>query len=496
MTNQVKIQLLLKIAQTFKMKTLSYEDKSSDTTFIMLLFFKFRYDYLLEEYAKHIGDLPKKLTLLAIEKQYQDDKVKNQFPHILELQILYKLKSYDNSDRIYHILQNLQKNYEQFYYESLAGFSKVILNYRKGEQISDNQKEALFQLKEELFKGAFDFRLSVNNPNVSFNDVLLHIFSRTSLKNFYTPKALNQIVAAFVKDQHAKSIYDPACGYGSMLIQSLSDSDVTAIYGQDIDEKIIFIAKMNAILSGVDKFKFKVKNSVLKDNSRNDKVDMVITNPPPFFSGSSKEIGSSFSDAMFENYNSNLHNASDSEKFSINMSRRLKEDGLMIQVLPRNILYKEGISAKLRKAYISEINTLDAVIIPNIEESKVKLSSYVILVFDPKRVVRTITKDKVNGNTIIHFEHKNTSTLFIDCSRRKNISPSDIASIYREKSEIPGLSKLVEKELIEANDCSLKISLYIDSSTPAPDRRAIIVNIKKLEIKLVSVQKRLKELLN
>ena len=71
---------------------------------------------------------------------------------------------------------------------------------------------------------------------------------------FYTPSQVSTILAKIVTTGKAKlkSIYDPACGSGSLLLRVAREVDsVGDYYGQEMNRTTFNLARMNMIMHGV-----------------------------------------------------------------------------------------------------------------------------------------------------------------------------------------------------------------------------------------------------
>jgi type I restriction enzyme M protein len=106
---------------------------------------------------------------------------------------------------------------------------------------------------------------------------------------FYTNRNIADLLVSLLDPEPGKSIYDPACGTGSLLFsalkyaQSKGESDLgTFVHCQEINSRTAAIARMNAIIHHIPKVSFEVSDSLLDSGSSDNtgKFDFVITNPP------------------------------------------------------------------------------------------------------------------------------------------------------------------------------------------------------------------------
>lgn len=107
---------------------------------------------------------------------------------------------------------------------------------------------------------------------------------------FYTPLSLIKLLVNFI-DPNVKSIYDPACGTGGILVQlsNVTENNSEIIYyGQEYNHITWKLAKINLILNGfslIDKFDHlvlgkKSADTFSDDQHKNKKFDFIMANPP------------------------------------------------------------------------------------------------------------------------------------------------------------------------------------------------------------------------
>lgn len=171
------------------------------------------------------------------------------------------------------------------------------------------------------------------------------------------------------------------------------------------------------------------------------------------------------------------------------MSRRLKQTGLMILILPHSILYKEGDEKVYRQEVIAHYNSLDAVIVPSLKDGKRILSNYVILVYCPARNSYDANTKKINKI--------DTDIMMINDISGKELTPESISDIYLKRKEIPGLSRIVAQSEIVSNDYNLNIYLYLHQERDDEISYEEMLNeIRLLEQEQKKVQSQLETALN
>src|SRR5690554_64961 len=112
---------------------------------------------------------------------------------------------------------------------------------------------------------------------------------------FYTPQEVSTILAKIVttRKKRLKSVYDPTCGSGSLLLRVAKEvDDVGMFYGQELNRTTYNLARMNMILHDVHYTKFDIKQGdTLEDDLHEQlKAEAIVANPPFSAKWSAKQI--------------------------------------------------------------------------------------------------------------------------------------------------------------------------------------------------------------
>ncbi|MBO1914106.1 N-6 DNA methylase, partial [Microvirga sp. 3-52] len=101
---------------------------------------------------------------------------------------------------------------------------------------------------------------------------------------FYTPQQVSKVIAKIVtKDKNdLKSIYDPTCGSGSLLLRVAKEANVRKFYGQELTSTTYNLARMNMLLHDVSYQNFNIQNSDTLEDPRHIgmRFEAVVANPP------------------------------------------------------------------------------------------------------------------------------------------------------------------------------------------------------------------------
>ena len=104
--------------------------------------------------------------------------------------------------------------------------------------------------------------------------------------NFFTPDCVAKLLVELLRPLHGE-IYDPCCGTGTILFHAVqynkqhSDMKKIAIFGEEGNDFLHRLCRMNLMLQGVDsKIKFNSDGSLLASAFPKLKADFILANPP------------------------------------------------------------------------------------------------------------------------------------------------------------------------------------------------------------------------
>ncbi len=264
-----------------------------------------------------------------------------------------------------------------------------------------------------------------------------------------------------------KSIYDPTCGSGSLLLKasSLAGKKGLTIYGQEKDISTTALCKMNMILhnsatadiakggsSTLSNPLFTTENGMLKT------FDYVVANPP--FSLKNWTDGLTIDPKSKQVINDHFNRFEDGtppEKngdfaFLLHIIKSLKNTGKGAVILPHGVLFRgnaEGVIRKnlLLKGYIKGVIGLA----PN-------------LFYGTSIPACVIVLDKENARARKGVFMIDASKDFKKDGNKNRLREQDVQKMidtFNAYKEIPYYSKMVSLEEISANDYNLNILRYI-----------------------------------
>lgn len=245
----------------------------------------------------------------------------------------------------------------------------------KGKEMVDKLSELLGIFRDQMP----DFSRNRADGDDIIGDAyeyLMRNFATESGKSkgqFYTPAEVSRILAKVVGIEHAHgndvTLYDPACGSGSLLIRAAEAAPVeVAIYGQEKEGTTAGLARMNLVLhnrataeikGGYSTFsdpqypyRYKdEKGNVQTDDSRIAAFDFAVVNPP--FSDKNwthglKEFG------RFDGYGDRPPQKNGDFAWLLHIIKSLKRNGKAAVILPHGVLFRGNAEATIRQSLIDK----------------------------------------------------------------------------------------------------------------------------------------------
>ena len=294
---------------------------------------------------------------------------------------------------------------------------------------------------------------------------------------FYTPKEVSTILARIVTTgkTRLKSVYDPTCGSGSLLLRVAREVESIGDYfGQEMNRTTYNLARMNMILHGVHYRNFDLKQDDTLDNPQHidQRFEAVVANPPFSAKWGAKEV--MLGDDRFGQYG-RLAPASKADfAFIQHMLHQLDENGTMAVIVPHGVLFRGGAEGHIREYIIKEQNWLDAVIgLPANIFYGTSIPTCILVL----KKCREKPEDILFIDASAHFEKaKNQNYLrYEDIDR--------IVAAYRDRTKAEKFSHRAPLSEVAENDYNLNIPRYVDTFEEEEpiDLAAVTAELKQLD---------------
>lgn len=200
-------------------------------------------------------------------------------------------------------------------------------------------------------------------------EYLMRNFATESGKSkgqFYTPAEVSRIMAAAIGIDHAKSqqetIYDPACGSGSLLLKAHASAKFAtgydlAIYGQEMDNATAALSRMNMLIHNAAGAEIKNSNTLSSPEFLDPKTgglktfDYVVANPP--FSVKSWTNGVNTANDQFKRFELGVPPDKNGDyAFLLHIIASLKSTGKGAVILPHGVLFRGNAEGLIRKEIV------------------------------------------------------------------------------------------------------------------------------------------------
>lgn len=339
-------------------------------------------------------------------------------------------------------------------------FSDMDLTSQKLGRTEDQKNELIAQVLVHLDK--MDFQLSNTESDVLGDayEYLIGQFASSAGKKageFYTPQAVSKILAKIVTTwkKKLKSIYDPTCGSGSLLLRVAKEvDDVGEFFGQEMNNTTYNLARMNLILHNVQYQRFDIKQEDTLEHPQHlgRKFEAIVANPP--FSAIWRADPTKMSDDRFSQYGKLAPSSKADFAFVQHMIHHLDDNGIMAVVLPHGALFRGWAEQHIRKHLIDDRNYLDAVI--GLPANLFYGTSIPACIMVYKKC-REHPEDILFIDASAHFEKVGNQNML------KNEHIEQIISTYRERRVEDKYSHIAPLSEIRENDYNLNISRYVDT---------------------------------
>jgi len=238
-------------------------------------------------------------------------------------------------------------------------------NYMKNGTIL---RQVLNQLNQIDFNASDDRHLFGD----IYETILRELQSAGNYGEFYTPRAITELMTQMINPRLGESVLDPACGTGGFLtsaIENIRQQDVhgtedlhllqATVRGMEFKPLPFMLAVTNLILHDIEVPNVTYADSLNREYTAirgRDLVDVILANPP---------FGASVTDGVERNFPQNYRTTESADLFLVLMIRYLKEGGRAAIVLPDGSLTGDGVKARIRQHWLESCNLHTIVRLPN-----------------------------------------------------------------------------------------------------------------------------------
>ena len=204
-----------------------------------------------------------------------------------------------------------------------------------------------------------------------YETFLSELQSAGTLGEFYTPRALTELMTELVDPQHGETVLDPSCGTGGFLTATIEHLKQAAknvaerkaigknVRGWEYKPLPYLLANTNLILHDITTPSIRYGDSLerpLTEYTRKDRVNVILANPP---------FGGVVSNNNENNFPLTYRTKESADLFLILMIHLLKKGGRAAIVLPDGSLTGDGVNQRIRQRLLEDCNLHTIVRLPN-----------------------------------------------------------------------------------------------------------------------------------
>jgi type I restriction enzyme M protein len=365
------------------------------------------------------------------------------------------------------------------------GINKIVAKLAAANNLHNVIDLADFSDEEKLGKGKamqdrlsklvgifadLDFRRSRAEGDDLLGDAyeyLMRHFATESGKSkgqFYTPAEVSRVIAKIVgvglHTSQDRTVYDPTCGSGSLLIKVADEAPRgLSLYGQEKDVSTYALAQMNMILHGMpDAELFKgdtMTDPQLTESDMLRTFDFAVANPPFSYKSWSNGLESEY--GRFE-YGRPPEKNGD-YAFLLHILKSLKGKGKAAVILPHGVLFRGGAEGRIRRELVRR----------GFIKGIVGLPSNLFYGTGIPACIVVLDKENAAGRAGVFMV--DASRGFIKDGAKNRLRSQDIhkiVDVFNRQVEVDRYSRMVPLTEIasEANKYNLNLPRYIDSSEP------------------------------
>jgi len=322
---------------------------------------------------------------------------------------------------------------------------------------------------------------------------ILSYFAPTKAKEgeTYTPREVIKLMVRLMDPENNSTIVDPACGSAAMLIESYNhvkaklkgEDPSLKLYGQDRNELMVAVAKMNLLLHGIRTdakifFADSLVNPEFLKELGDLGADYVIANPPWNQDGYGEDkLGKPELRRIYK-YGYPPNNTADWAWIQLMLYTARRK---AVVVIDQGALFRGGKEGEIRSKIINE----------DLVEAVILLPEKLFYNTQAPGAILVLNKSKP--------QERRGKILFINASneykphpevKRLNILGEDnidkITKAYREFAEIPGFSRIVPIEEVRKYDYNLNVTLYV---TPIGEEESVDLVSEWEELKRIEQER-------
>ena len=277
---------------------------------------------------------------------------------------------------------------------------------------------------------------------------------------YYTPQEVSELLAklTLVGKTEVNKVYDPACGSGSLLLKFAKvlgkDKVRQGFFGQEINLTTYNLCRINMFLHDIDfdKFNIACEDTLISPQHWDEEPFEAIVSNPPY---STKWAGDTnpllINDTRFAPAGVLAPKSYADMAFIMHSISWLATNGTAAIVCFPGIFYRGGAEKKIRQ-YLVDNNFIDSII---------QLPSNLFFGTSIATCIMVLKKSK-NDNAINFIDATKYCDKVTNNNKLKPKHIEEILKLYKDRTDIDHIVKVVSNETIAENDYNLSVSTYVE----------------------------------
>ncbi len=440
-------------------------------------------------------------------------------------------------------LKFIQETQEKLYFQQLSSTTKKSLNVLwhnfSPEDLTKRLDEVIASLKMDdsiifgkLFQSISFDKLSVGTPETDKDNTLVELLEDLDTLTFgtnpksvedtgssvgyliekfteecfhkdgflYTPRSIGNIIIQVARLESNQTIYDPAMGIGTLLIQAAKAAKLAdhQLYGADSQAVYVELARFNLFFNGIFKANLEVVDSLAKTKASNKRTfDCVLVQPPfreklllpanprDFMQPTKRRRKSQYFDNDIMPAPVKSRKQADQLDFMTLATESMNETGKAILIVPHGLLFKTGTAYQVRRKLVNN----------NLVEMVIDLPPHVFYSSKINAAILVLNKAKTHSDILFI----DASPLYESDRRRNKIRiahSKQVTDAFRKFTSQEGIAfKTTQHEIeTERNNYNLTAKRYVQNNERQPivDLKELINEIEGLEKTLSDLQVKIK----
>jgi len=361
-------------------------------------------------------------------------------------------------------------------------FQDMDLASQKLGKTPDKRNEVVVEILTKL--NEIDFRLQDVDADV-LGDAYEYLISNfaagagKSAGEFYTPQQVSTILAKIVtlRKDKIRSVYDPTCGSGSLLLRVAKQTKVADFYGQELNPTTYNLARMNMILHDVHFSHFNIEQDDTLEEPRHleQRFEAIVANPPfsAHWKGEAHTLNAS--DARFNQFGKLAPKTKADFAFLQHMYYQLADNGTVASVFPHGVLFRGAAEGVIREYFIRELNAIDAII---------GLPANIFYGTSIPTCIVVLKKCRKADDNVVFIDASSEGN-FTKNGTQNKLSDTDIeriVSAYANRQAIEKYCHLASLAEIAENDYNLNIPRYVNTFEEEE-----VIDLKQVTVRLVAI---------